>query len=99
MTIELVATCERARSGTPNQMDNEMPDDLSALKLSRWSQSIAKRGFDIALVMAALPVAVPACILIGMFVCFGSPGPVFFVQTRKGLGGRLFSIVKFHCCE
>lgn len=63
--------------------------------LSRWSRSRTKRWFDVAMVLAALPIAAPVFLLIAIVAYIGSPGPVFFLQTRKGLHGRLFSIVKF----
>lgn len=62
---------------------------------SSWTRSRAKRWFDVALVLAALPLFLPLCLLIAIAIRISSPGPVFFVQKRAGLRGRLFPIVKF----
>ena len=63
--------------------------------LSRWAASQAKRAFDVALVLAALPLLAPLCLLIAIAVRISSTGPVFFLQKRAGMGGRFFTIVKF----
>jgi lipopolysaccharide/colanic/teichoic acid biosynthesis glycosyltransferase len=62
---------------------------------SSWTRSRAKRFFDVALVLAGLPLLLPLCLLIAIAIRISSTGPVFFVQKRAGLRGRLFSIVKF----
>ena len=51
--------------------------------------------FDVALVLAMLPVFAPLCLFIAIAIRISSRGPVFFFQNRVGAGGRLFSIVKF----
>jgi len=68
---------------------------LAPEPLSAWSRSRTKRCFDIAIAIAALPVAVPVCLLIAVAVRIGSTGPVFFLQKRLGLHGTPFWIVKF----
>ncbi|MDR0837598.1 MAG: sugar transferase [Propionibacteriaceae bacterium] len=59
------------------------------------STLLVKRSFDVAatglgLVLLALPLAVVA-----LAVKMSSPGPVFYRQTRIGLGGKEFQIWKF----
>lgn len=63
--------------------------------MSRWTRSRAKRVFDIAVVLAMLPVFAPLCLLIAIAIRASSRGPVLFRQLRAGAGGSLFSIVKF----
>jgi lipopolysaccharide/colanic/teichoic acid biosynthesis glycosyltransferase len=63
--------------------------------LSPWIFSRAKRWFDVALALAALPIVAPVCVLIAFAIRISSPGPVFFRQKRMGRHGRPFSIVKF----
>jgi lipopolysaccharide/colanic/teichoic acid biosynthesis glycosyltransferase len=63
--------------------------------LSSWTGSRAKRFFDVALVLVALPLLAPLCLLIAIVIRISSAGPVFFLQKRAGLRGTLFSIVKF----
>lgn len=55
----------------------------------------AKRLLDIGLILLALPVLLPVMALIALVLRLDSPGPVFFVQTRVGQGGRPFGMVKF----
>jgi len=63
--------------------------------LSMWTRSRAKHLFDVALVIAALPLVAPICLLIAAAIWISCGGPVFFVQKRAGWNGRLFSILKF----
>jgi lipopolysaccharide/colanic/teichoic acid biosynthesis glycosyltransferase len=55
----------------------------------------AKRAMDLALTLAALPLALPLMAAIALWVRLDSPGPAFFRQPRVGRGGRLFRIHKF----
>ena len=64
-------------------------------RLSPWTQSRSKRLFDLAVVMAVLPIAMPLCLLIAIVIRMGSSGPAFFLQKRIGRYGKSFSIVKF----
>jgi exopolysaccharide production protein ExoY len=54
-----------------------------------------KRILDISLVMLTLPVWGLLMLLIALWIKVTSSGPVFFCQTRIGLGGRPFIIRKF----
>jgi lipopolysaccharide/colanic/teichoic acid biosynthesis glycosyltransferase len=54
-----------------------------------------KRAFDICLVLLALPAIWPLFLILAAAVRLSGPGPVFFVQTRVGLNGRPFGMVKF----
>ena len=56
---------------------------------------MTKRVFDLVLTLALLLVALPFMVLIGLAVALTSPGPVFFLQTRVGLGCRKFRMIKF----
>lgn len=54
-----------------------------------------KRGIDIVLSGTALLVLLPLFGLIALAIKLTSRGPVFFRQTRSGLGGRTFGLYKF----
>ncbi|SEO08126.1 Sugar transferase involved in LPS biosynthesis (colanic, teichoic acid) [Pseudorhodobacter antarcticus] len=54
-----------------------------------------KRPLDVALVTLGLPAILPLLLLIALAVRLSGPGPVFFVQTRIGRGGRPFGMIKF----
>jgi exopolysaccharide biosynthesis polyprenyl glycosylphosphotransferase len=55
-----------------------------------------KRTMDF---LVSLPVVIlvlpPLCLLVKIFQAIQSPGPLFYRQTRAGLGGRPFRIFKF----
>ena len=68
---------------------------LYAPPLSAWSHSRLKRCCDVALVIAALPIIAPVCLVIACAIRMGSSGPVFFRQKRIGRNGTPFTIVKF----
>lgn len=76
------ATLHLVRSGAPRE-------------LSSWSQSPAKRIFDCACVLVALPLLVPGLLVVAIAVRATSAGPVFFLQKRVGLRGCSFTILKF----
>ena len=54
-----------------------------------------KRIGDTLLIFLILPLLLPAMLLLIWQVCSKLGSPVFFRQTRPGLGGRPFSMVKF----
>lgn len=57
--------------------------------------TIFKRGFDIAFSAAVLLLAAPLMLVIALAIKLGSPGPVLFRQSRVGLNGRTFGMLKF----
>lgn len=54
-----------------------------------------KRVLDISLILLALPVLLPVLVLLALAVKLSSRGPVLFFQTRIGLNGARFRMVKF----
>ncbi|HWT65778.1 MAG TPA: sugar transferase [Terracidiphilus sp.] len=66
-----------------------------AEELSAWTRSVAKRAFDVGIVLIALPLLAPvlACIALAVFATSGAP--ILFLQVRVGRNGRLFAIYKF----
>ncbi|OZB19061.1 MAG: hypothetical protein B7X55_04040, partial [Rhodobacterales bacterium 34-62-10] len=54
-----------------------------------------KRPLDITLTLAGLLLIWPLLLATALTVKLSSPGPVFFVQTRIGLNGRRFGMIKF----
>lgn len=56
---------------------------------------IVKRGLDVVLAALTLVLISPLIALIAVAIKLDSPGPVFFLQQRVGLGGRLFTMWKF----
>ncbi len=57
---------------------------------------LVKRLFDLAVVLASLPVVLPLLGVCALLIWLESPGaPVVFTQTRTGRGGRPFRMYKF----
>ena len=63
--------------------------------LSPWTASAAKRLFDCASVLIALPLVLPVFLVVALAIRFTSPGPVLFLQKRIGRYGQCFTIFKF----
>ena len=68
-------------------------------RLSSWSQSGAKRVFDVVCALMVSPVLIPAFLVIALAILFTSPGPVLFLQRRVGRHNRSFTILKFRTLE
>lgn len=60
-----------------------------------WRQLVVKRTIDVLLSATALVLLSPIFLLVALAVRLSSPGPIFFLQERVGLGGRRFRIIKF----
>jgi exopolysaccharide biosynthesis polyprenyl glycosylphosphotransferase len=58
-------------------------------------QLAMKRTMDLTLTIAGLAVLWPLLLLIALAIKLDSKGPVLFRQTRAGVGGRAFKILKF----
>jgi lipopolysaccharide/colanic/teichoic acid biosynthesis glycosyltransferase len=61
-------------------------------KNGRWA---LKRGTDLVASTLLLVSLAPLMLLVAVLVRLSSPGPIFFRQKRVGLGGRVFSMLKF----
>jgi len=54
-----------------------------------------KRLFDIGFALTALVLFLPLYVVVALLIYVSSPGPILYVQTRVGRGGRLFRCMKF----
>ncbi len=59
----------------------------------------ARRWLDKAAVLATLPVTLPLAALVALYLLVRHGRPILFVQVRRGLGGRLFRMVKFRTMQ
>ncbi|MGA7218566.1 MAG: undecaprenyl-phosphate glucose phosphotransferase [Candidatus Sulfotelmatobacter sp.] len=69
--------------------------DLRTNLAETGSYLFQKRIFDIGFSVAILLLTLPLTLLIAATVKLSSRGPVFFVQERVGLNGRIFRMLKF----
>jgi Undecaprenyl-phosphate glucose phosphotransferase len=60
---------------------------------------VQKRVFDLALSALILLLTSPVTLLIALAIKVSSRGPVFFVQDRVGLNGRVFRMFKFRTMQ
>ncbi|HUJ15526.1 MAG TPA: undecaprenyl-phosphate glucose phosphotransferase [Thermoanaerobaculia bacterium] len=68
--------------------------NLSETPLEGWSRFV-KRGFDLAVAIAALVLFSPLMLLVALAIWIEDRGPIFYRQIRMGLDGKPFEIVKF----
>ena len=54
-----------------------------------------KRIFDILASFFGIIIISPILLIVALFIKLQMPGPVFFIQTRIGKGGKEFSLLKF----
>jgi exopolysaccharide biosynthesis polyprenyl glycosylphosphotransferase len=62
--------------------------------IAPW-QHFTKRLFDIVVSLILLILLSPLLIFAAIMVRISSPGPIFYRQTRVGLHGKYFKIIKF----
>lgn len=56
---------------------------------------LLKRGLDLAVCVAVLPIVLPLMGLLALVIRLDSPGPTLMGQERTGQGGRRFKMLKF----
>lgn len=80
----------------------EADAELNIAVCPTW-YAVGKVMLDYAVALLLLPVALPLIALGAIVVKLTSSGPAFYLQTRVGLGGQLFNIIKlrtmYHDCE
>ena len=67
---------------------------VNAEVMPPWQQAL-KRFIDLTASLFALILLIPVYFILAIAVAFSSKGPVFFLQERIGINGRVFKIVKF----
>ena len=70
----------------------DIPTDLG------W-YAAAKTAFDYTAALALLPLALVLMAVAAVAVKLTSPGPVFYTQTRVGLNGRWYKIIKIRAAD
>lgn len=77
------------------QLGNMQMLDLTSTPTESLDYALLKRGFDICFSLFVLVLTSPIFGLAAVIIRFTSAGPVFFVQERVGLSGKLFRMYKF----
>jgi hypothetical protein len=68
--------------------------NLGDIPLQGW-QALFKRAFDLIVSLGGLILLFPFFLVIALSIKLTSKGPVFYIQTRVGLDGKHFKIIKF----
>ena len=86
---------ERRVTAPGDQLEAALnPSTSSAAAPQRWYLAV-KRGFDISVALAALPVLALWIAALAILNPFFNPGPLFYRQRRMGRDCRPFEILKF----
>lgn len=67
---------------------------INDFRYDRYGNRLAKRIIDMIGALIGLILSAPIIALCAILIYRESPGPVFFRQTRLGLNGHLFKIIK-----
>jgi lipopolysaccharide/colanic/teichoic acid biosynthesis glycosyltransferase len=64
---------------------------------SRWSKLLNfwQRGLSVVVASIGLVITAPLMAIMAILIKLDSSGPVFYIQSRSGLHGKPFSLVKF----
>lgn len=65
------------------------------LKKPGMIRNYLSRVADLIFVIWLLPVIMPVIAIVALLIKLDTPGPVFFMQKRIGLDGKIFAYVKF----
>ncbi|MBN2347021.1 MAG: undecaprenyl-phosphate glucose phosphotransferase [Candidatus Aminicenantes bacterium] len=68
--------------------------NLGEIPLEGWP-ALSKRLFDLLVSFSALLLFLPLFALTALLLKLDSRGPVFYIQKRLGLDGRIFRMIKF----
>jgi len=60
-----------------------------------FGQQQVKRLMDVVISLLAVVCLIPFYLFSALAVKLSSPGPIFFLQERVGINGKIFSIIKF----
>ncbi|MBP3959234.1 sugar transferase [Gemmata sp. G18] len=76
------------------EIDRLPADAVVEIPVNLGWYAAAKTVFDYAVALALLPLALVLMAFAAIAVKITSPGPVFYTQTRVGLNGRKYKIIK-----
>ena len=68
--------------------------DIMPQLMPEWEKKI-KRLMDIIISFLILTLTFPATLLVAIAIKLDSKGPIFFLQERMGLNGKIFKVIKF----
>jgi sugar transferase (PEP-CTERM system associated) len=60
-----------------------------------WGRTVVKRCSDLVLASVLVIVALPVMLATALCILIEDGAPIFYLQERVGLGGRVFRVIKF----
>ena len=63
--------------------------------LTKIQAHVAKRAFDLAIIIFSLPLILPISLIVALLVKITSPGPILYGHKRVGFNGKEFKCWKF----
>ena len=79
----------------PKVIDTQSFDTTNSVRGSTTYYIVAKRLFDLSLILVFSPVIALVMIITAILIKMESNDPILFVQKRVGLHGKVFNIFKF----
>ncbi|MBF0559433.1 MAG: sugar transferase [Nitrospirae bacterium] len=73
----------------------DLPAILSRHVIGKFLYAFTKRALDVVISLTSILLLLPFFVIIAVLVKSNSKGPVFFIQKRCGLHGKLFGMIKF----
>jgi len=90
----IASTTKTIAGSTPWRRERGEPSSAHAPRIAP-DYPVRKRCLDLVVTILSLPIIAPVLLLCAVAIKVSSPGPLFFVQQRTGLGGRRFEMYKF----
>ena len=79
----------------PSRLVHPAPSPIIDWTPSLAARSWVKRGIDLAGSSVGLILLIPVLLIVALLIRLDSRGPILFRQQRTGLGGRIFTCLKF----
>ncbi len=97
-SVQEFEAAERRQSSRPDEEEAILgkfgPGSLPERQYPQLS-NLTKRAVDIAASLVGIILLLPVFVLIGLLIRLSSKGPIFFVQNRVGVSGKIFKMYKF----
>lgn len=96
ITLHVVADLFPLRGGLRRTAADADPPIVTLYPAAqRGASAVVKRAIDVVVSLVLLVLLSPIFLLTAILIKLDSPGPIFFLQQRRGLHKRPFTMIKF----